>query len=85
MVTSFNIQYCETWWRIGRVEAFRPKGRGFESRSNRDVGTLGKSITRSCLWRFGVKLRHSIRAMSGALVSILLADLKRHYRNGLNE
>ena len=29
-----------------------------------------KSFTRSCLWRFVVKLRHSIRAVSGAPLSI---------------
>ena len=29
--------------------------------------TLGKSFTRSCLWRFGVKLRHGIRTVSGRL------------------
>ena len=46
-----------------------PKGRGFESRSGRHVGTLGKSFTRSYLWRFGVKLRHSIRDVSGAPLS----------------
>src|SRR6218665_2767097 len=28
----------------------------FESRSSRHVGTLGKSFTHSCLWRFGAKL-----------------------------
>src|SRR6218665_789228 len=54
-----------TWWRIGRVETFRPEGRGFESHSSH----LGKSLTRSCLCSFGVKLRHSIRAVSGALLS----------------
>jgi len=37
--------------------------------SNRHVGTLRKSVTRSCLWRSGVKLRHSIRAVSGAPLS----------------
>ena len=57
-------------WRIGkRFDAFRPKGHGFDSRSSRHVGTLGKSFARSCLWRFGVKLRHSIRAASGAPLS----------------
>ena len=56
-------------WLIGRFYAFRPKGHGFESRSSRHVGTLGKSFTRSFLWRFGVKLRHSIRAVSGAPLS----------------
>ena len=63
------ILYCWTWWCIGRVKAFRPEGRGFESRSSRHVGTLGKSLTCSCLWRFSVKFRHSIRAVSGALLS----------------
>ena len=56
-------------WRIGRVDAFRPKGHGFDSRSSRHVGTLGKSFTHSCLWCFGVKFRHSIRAVSGAPLS----------------
>jgi len=31
--------------------------------------TLGKSFTRSCLWRFRVKLRHSIRSVSGGPLS----------------
>ena len=42
---------------------------GFEFRSSLHVGTLGKSFTWSCLWRFGVNLRHSIRAVSGGLLS----------------
>ena len=37
--------------------------RGFDSCSNRHEETLGKSFTHSCLWRFGVKFRHSIRAV----------------------
>ena len=37
------------WWRIGRFETFRPKGREFESRSIRHVGTLAKSFTCSGL------------------------------------
>ena len=57
------------WWLIGRFEGFRPKGPGFESRSSRRVETLGKSFTHNCLWRFGVKLRHSIRAVSGVPLS----------------
>ena len=32
-----------------RVDAFRPEGCGFESRSSRHVETLGKSFTCSCL------------------------------------
>ena len=43
-------------WRIGRVDTFRPKGHGLDSRSSHHVGTLGKSFTHSCLQRFGVKL-----------------------------
>ena len=50
---------CGTWWRIGRVEAFRLEGHGFESRSSHHIEILGKSFTRSCLWRFSVKLHHS--------------------------
>ena len=37
--------------------------------SSRHVGTLGKSFTRSCLRRFGMKHRHSICAVSGAPLS----------------
>jgi len=58
--------YCGAWWLISSFVAFRSKGLMFESHSSRHSGPLGKSFTRSCLWRFGVKLRHSIRAVSGA-------------------
>ena len=66
MITRPN---CGAWWLIGRFVAFRPKGRGFESSSSCHVGTLDKSFTRSCLWCFGAKLQHSIRAVSGAPLS----------------
>ena len=42
-----RILYCIVyymWWLIGRVDAFRPEGRGFESRSTRHVGTLGRGV-----------------------------------------
>ena len=42
------------------------EGCGLKSRSSRHVGTLDKSFAHSCLWRFSVKLRHSIRAVLGA-------------------
>ena len=42
---------------------------GFDSCSSRHAGTLGKFLTHNYLWRFGVKLRHSIRAVSGAPLS----------------
>ena len=60
---------CGARWLIGRFVAFTPNGCGLESRSSRQVGTLGKSYTRSCLGRFSVKLRDSIRAVSGAPLS----------------
>ena len=59
------IHFCGAWWLIGRLFVFHPKGRGFEYCSSCHVKTLGKSFTRSCLWRFGVKLPHSIRAVLG--------------------
>ena len=58
--TSEGERDCGAWWLTGRFVAFSPKGRGFESRYGRRVGTLGKSFTRNYLWRFGVKLRHWI-------------------------
>ena len=67
-----QMQYkCGAWWLIGRIDAFRPEGRGFKSHSRRHAATLGKSFTRSCLWGLGLKLRHSrpIRAVSGAALS----------------
>ena len=63
------------WWRFGRVNAFPPKGRGFESRSSRHVGTLGKSFTHSCLWRF-LLCRERLW---------IVEDLNSRYRNGPNE
>ena len=60
------IGFVGHWWRIGRVDALHPKSHGFDSRSSRHVGTLGKSFTQSCLWQFGMKFQHSIRAVSGA-------------------
>jgi len=41
-------------WRVGRVDAFRPKGHMFDFRSNRHEGTLWNSFTLSCLRRFGM-------------------------------
>ena len=65
-----NYERGGVWWLIGRFVVFRTYNRRFESRSSHQVGTLGKFFTLSCLWRFGVKLRHSIpRAVSGAPLS----------------
>ena len=62
----FNVNHnCGTWF----SRYLSTGGCWFESRSSCHLGTLGKSLTRSCLWRFSVKLRHSIRAASGALLS----------------
>jgi len=58
----------------------------FDATSSRRVRTLCKSLTHSYLWRFGVKLRHSVRAVSGTRLSIhIVANLKRRYINDLNE
>ena len=71
---SNEEEECVTWWHIGGFDVFRPKDREFESRSSRHVRILNKSFTRSCLWRLGVKLRHSIRAVSGAPLSSSLLE-----------
>ena len=39
-ISMFYIS-CGMVWRIGWVDTFRPKGRGFDSRSGRHVGPLG--------------------------------------------
>jgi len=54
---------------IDRFGTFHTKGHGFETRPSRHLGTLGKSFTHDCMWRFGVKFRHCIRAASGAPLS----------------
>ena len=78
------VKNCGTWWRFGRVDASRPEGRGFESHSSRHVGTLGKSFTHSCLWRFGMKLRGTVSVLCQEHFWVVV-DLKRRYRNCLNE
>src|SRR6218665_798599 len=72
------------WQLIGRGDAYRPKGRWFDSRSSRHVETLSKSFARGCLWRFGVKPRHSISVLCRERLGVVV-DLKRRYRNSLNE
>ena len=59
----FLSGYCimrEAQWRIGGVDAFRLEGRGFESRSSRHVGILGKSFTTVACRPSACILRHSI-------------------------
>jgi len=34
------------------TDAYHPKGRGFDSRFSRHVGTFGKCFARSSLWHF---------------------------------
>jgi len=70
---------------VGRVDAYRPEGCGFDSCSSRHVGTLGKSFALSCLWLFGVKLRHSAVSVLCRERLRVVVDLKRRYRNSLNE
>ena len=63
------VEYCGAWWLGGMFDALGPEGHRFESQSSQPAGTQSKSFTHSCLWRFGVKFRHSIRAVSGAPLS----------------
>ena len=65
--------FCGTWWLVGRVDSCRGRVDRVVG-SNPALATLGKSFTRSCLWRFGVKLRHSIRTVSGAPLSSSLLE-----------
>ena len=51
---------------------------------SRHVGTLGKSLTHSCLWRFSMKLRHTVSVLCRERFWVEV-DLKRRYINGLNE
>ena len=70
-------------WRIGWVDAFHPKGRGFDSCSSSHKGTLGKSFT---------TIACGASAWNSGTVSVLcreclwvVVNLKRPCRNGLNE
>ena len=62
---SFSRLHLDTYTHvpsIGRVGAFRPEGREFESRSSRHVGTLGSrnpSLTVACSVS-ACKLRHTV-------------------------
>ena len=44
----FHGRSCGMWWSLGWDDDFQPEGRGFDSRSSRHVGTLGRSFTCSC-------------------------------------
>src|SRR6218665_2562719 len=59
-------EHRRAWWHIGKLDAFHPIGRGFESRSRCHAGILGKSFTHSGLWRLGMKLWHSVHAVSNS-------------------
>src|SRR6218665_533123 len=78
---SHSQLYCieNIWWRLGCVDSFQPEGRGFDSRSSRHVGTLGKSFTCSCLCASARNSDTVSMLWSGAPLS------SRRYRNGQNE
>ena len=48
-ILPMDTAHGGTWWRLGRDDDFQPEVNGFDSRSSRYVGTLGKSFTCSCL------------------------------------
>ena len=52
MFSLVQIFRLVVWWFSGKFSALRPHGRRFEPHSSRHVGTLGKSLTRSCLYNF---------------------------------
>jgi len=59
---SIEIQIEEIYYYMILFQA----GSWYRSCSSCHVGTLGKSFTRKCLWRFSAKLWYSIRAVLGA-------------------
>ena len=72
-----------TWWRIGWGDYSQPEGRGFDSRSSRHVGTLGKSFTCSCLCaRRETPIQYPCCSRERLWV---VEDLNGRYRNGRNE
>ena len=71
------------WGLIGSVDAYRPKGRGFDSHSNHHVGTLGKAFARSYLWRFGGVNSDTVSVLCWEHLWVVM-DLKRCYRNSLD-
>ena len=52
-----------TWWLIGRFGAFRPKGRGFESRSCRHIETWASSSLTIACSASACKLRDSVKCV----------------------
>ena len=80
------IEYYGAWWLGGMFDALGPEGHRFESQSSHHIGTLGKSFTLSCLWCFGMKFRHSIRAVLGApLSSSRLQEVLKKYPELMND
>src|SRR6218665_855114 len=76
-----SLHLCGAWWHIGRVDAFQPEDREFESRSIRHVGTLGKSFTYSCLLGFSMRTPIQCRlVLLGAFLKGSGCD--KCYRNG---
>ena len=75
---------CGTWWRLGWDDDFQPEGCGFDSRSSRHVGTLGKSFTCSCLCASAWNSDTQYPCCSRERLWVV-EDLKGRYRNGRNE
>ena len=78
------VLYRGTWWRLGWDDDFQPEGHGFDCRSSRHIGTLGKSCTCSCLcasaWNSDTVFVWCSRERLW-----VVEDLKERYRNGRNE
>jgi len=71
-VTIIETTLCGAWRRIGRVDAFRPEGRGFESRSSRQVGRdLGQVLH--------LQLPVSLRRVNSDTVSIAVVGSRERF------
>jgi len=72
------------WWLSGRFGALHPEGRRFQSHSSHHVGTLGMFFTRSLPLALRVSTPTQYQCRSREHLCVVV-DLKRRYRNTLNE
>ena len=73
--------YTGAWWLIGRFGAFLPWSRGFDSRFSRHLGTLGMFFTVALQSETLTQYPCCVRSACLWVV----AELKRHYGNSLDE
>ena len=77
---TISHSFIRVWWLSGKFSALHSEGRRFESHSSHHVvGTLVKSFTCSCLWRFDVLTQTQYQWSSREHLWVVV-DLKRCYR-----